>query len=119
MGTVTIVGLGPGDPHHLTREAWQVLKAASEVWLRTEHHPTVVGLPPHLTLHSFDHLYEEADDFSQIYDAIASELLQWGQRPEGMIYAVPGHPLVGEATVRKILAQAEEAGVVQRGPDTS
>ncbi|MEE8392563.1 MAG: nucleoside triphosphate pyrophosphohydrolase, partial [Anaerolineae bacterium] len=111
MGTITIVGLGPGDPRHLTREAWQVLKAANKVWLRTEHHPTVAGLPPHLTLHSFDHLYEEAEDFSQVYDAIADEVLQRGQRPEGVVYAVPGHPLVGEATVRKILAQAEEAGL--------
>ena len=111
MGTITIVGLGPGDPRYLTREAWEVLNAASKVWLRTEHHPTVAGLPPHLTLHSFDHLYEGADDFAQIYDAIASEVLRWGKQPEGVIYAVPGHPLVGEATVRKILAQAEEAGL--------
>lgn len=111
MGIITIVGLGPGDPRHLTREAWEVLEAASMVWLRTEHHPTVAGLPPHLTLHSFDYLYEEAEDFSKVYDAIAGEVLQRGQRPEGIIYAVPGHPLVGEATVRKILAQAEEAGL--------
>lgn len=44
MGIV-IVGLGPGDPKHLTREAWQVLSEAREVWLRTAHHPTVAGLP--------------------------------------------------------------------------
>ncbi len=109
--TITIVGLGPGDPHHLTREAWAVLKAASEVWLRTEHHPTVAGLPPHLTLHSFDYLYEEAKDFPQVYTAIAGEVLRLGQRPEGVIYAVPGHPLMGEATVGQVLSRAEEAGL--------
>ena len=114
MGTITIVGLGPGDPRHLTQEAWSVLEAASEVWLRTEHHPTVAGLPPRLTLHPFDYLYEEAEDFAQIYDAIAGEVLRLGQRLEGIVYAVPGHPLVGEATVRLILSRAEEAGTAVR-----
>ncbi len=111
MGTITIVGLGPGDPRHLTREAWAALEAADEVWLRTKRHPTVAGLPPHLTLHSFDHLYEEAEDFLQVYGAIADEVLRLGQRPEGVIYAVPGHPLVGEATVKQILSQAEDVGL--------
>jgi tetrapyrrole methylase family protein/MazG family protein len=60
---ITIVGLGPGDPGQLTRQAWQVLEAADEVYLRTRKHPTVSALPGGLTLHSFDHLYEGAADF--------------------------------------------------------
>jgi tetrapyrrole methylase family protein/MazG family protein len=112
MGTVTIVGLGPGDPRHLTREAWEVLEGAGEVWLRTERHPTVTGLPAHLALHSFDYLYEEAGDFAQVYDAIVGEVVRLGERSQGVIYAVPGHPLVGEATVVQILSRAEGAGVV-------
>jgi len=111
MGTITVVGLGPGDPHHLTRQAWAALEVASEAWLRTEHHPTVAGLPPHLILHSFDYLYEEAEDFRQVYETITSQVLRLGERPEGVIYAVPGHPMVGEATVRQILAQAEGTGL--------
>jgi tetrapyrrole methylase family protein/MazG family protein len=114
MDTITIVGLGPGDPRYLTRDAWDVLEAAAEVWLRTEHHPTVAGLPAHLTWHSFDHCYEEAEDFQQLYDTIAGEVMRLGRRPEGVIYAVPGHPLVGEATVKQILSQAEEAGLAVR-----
>jgi len=114
MGTITILGLGPGDPRHLTREAGEVLKAASEVWLRTRRHPTVNGLPPHLRLHSFDDLYEEAEDFGQVYGAIANQVLYLGDRPEGVIYAVPGHPLVGEFTVRQVLARAEARGQAVR-----
>jgi tetrapyrrole methylase family protein/MazG family protein len=112
MGTITIVGLGPGDPRHLTREAWEVLAAAGEVWMRTKHHPTVAGLPRHLTLHAFDRFYEEAEDFSQVYEAIAGEVLRLAQRPEGVVYAVPGHPLVGEATVTWVLSRAEETDLV-------
>jgi tetrapyrrole methylase family protein/MazG family protein len=114
MGTITIVGLGPGDARHLTREAWKILEAAQEVWLRTERHPTVAGLPPSLTVHSFDDLYEEVDAFSQVYAAIAGRILQLGQRPQGVIYAVPGHPLVGEATVGSILSAAEPLAVPVR-----
>ncbi|MGD2179453.1 MAG: nucleoside triphosphate pyrophosphohydrolase, partial [Anaerolineae bacterium] len=107
MGTMTIVGLGPGDAHYLTREAWEVLEAAQEVWLRTERHPAVAGLPPALTVHSFDDLYEEADGFSEVYSIIADRILQLGRRPQGVVYAVPGHPLVGEATVGAILSRAD------------
>jgi tetrapyrrole methylase family protein/MazG family protein len=114
MGVITIVGLGPGSPRHLTREAWEVLGTASEVWLRTERHPTVIELPSHLTLHAFDDLYNEAEDFAQVYDAIVAEVLQLGRRPEGVIYAVPGHPLVGEATVMRLLSQAEDTGQATR-----
>ena len=112
MGIITIVGLGPGDPRHLTREAWATLEAANEVWLRTCHHPTVDGLPPHLALHSFDALYEGAQDFGQVYERIVGQVLRLAERPQGVLYAVPGHPLVGEATVKQILSRAEEAGLV-------
>ncbi len=112
--TITIVGLGPGDPQHLTREAWDVLAAAQEVWLRTARHPTVAGLPAHLTLHSFDELYESAADFGLVYRTIAEEVLRLGCRPVGVVYAVPGHPLVGESTVQQVLAAARAEGLPVR-----
>lgn len=110
MGIV-IVGLGPGNPDLLTREAWRELAAAEEVWLRTLQHPTVEGLPNHLTLRSFDDVYERAQDFTSVYQEIGREVLRLGSRPEGVIYAVPGHPLVGEASVQQVLGEAREAGV--------
>ncbi len=109
--TVTIVGLGPGDPQHLTRQAWQVLAEAREVYLRTAEHPVVSSLPSHLELHSFDHLYESLDDFAAVYEAIAEEVITLGRRSLGVIYAVPGHPLVGEASVQRILLRAREEGL--------
>jgi tetrapyrrole methylase family protein/MazG family protein len=114
MGVITIVGLGPGDPRHLTLEAWDVLEASDECWLRTGHHLTVAGLPSHLALYSFDHLYDDAGDFPQVYEAIVDEVLRLGNRPAGVVYAVPGHPLVGEATVTQVLARAEAAGLTVR-----
>ena len=112
--TITIIGLGPGDAMQLTREAWSLLTAAEEIYLRTERHPTVQGLPKELAFHSFDHWYDQAENFDQLYDKIAEEVMRLGQRPQGVTYAVPGHPLVGESTVMRIVELAGQAGVPVR-----
>ncbi len=109
---ITILGLGPGDPELLTRRAWRILSDAHEVYLRTARHPGVESLPKTPTYHNFDDWYERAADFETLYADIAAEVIRLGQRAEGVIYAVPGHPLVGESTVTRILAQAKSVSVV-------
>lgn len=104
---ITIVGMGPGDPELLTHAAYETLRAAPEIYLRTAKHPTVAlfeqwGKP----LHSFDSLYETAEDFDALYKRIVGELLEKGRHGE-VIYAVPGHPLVAEATVRALVEQKD------------
>ncbi len=111
MPGITIIGLGPGDPDHLTREAWDVLTSAREIYLRTARHPTVAGLPASLVQLSFDDIYEATADFAQVYETIANRVLDLGTRPEGVVYAVPGHPGVGEATVGLIRARAVECSL--------
>ena len=112
--TITIVGLGPGNPDQLTREAWQLLSQASEVFARTARHPTLAGLPAGLVVHSFDDIYESVHEFEQVYAAIAERVLALGRRPEGVVYAVPGHPAIGEATVGLIRAEAAKDGMPVR-----
>ncbi len=108
MPGITIVGLGPGDPGALTQAALAVFSTVSEVHLRTRRHPTVAALPTHLTVHDFDGIYEREPDFAAVYETIAAEVLRLGARPQGVIYAVPGHPLIGEESVQRILAGARE-----------
>ncbi len=117
MAQITIVGLGPGERRQLTLSAWDVLAAADEVWLRTAHHPVVAHLPERLSLHSFDSLYETAETFELVYQTIVERVLELGQREQGVIYAVPGHPLVGEATVTGLLAAARQAELSVRVVD--
>jgi tetrapyrrole methylase family protein / MazG family protein len=103
---ITIIGLGPGDPELLTRKAWRILETATEVHLRTARHPGVEALPKSATWHSFDDWYDRAANFETLYREIAAEVVRLGARPEGVIYAVPGHPLVGETTITHILTLA-------------
>jgi len=111
---ITIVGLGPGDPDLITVEAQRILQSANEIYLRTRQHPTVEALPPSVIVHSFDDIYERADTFEEVYAEIASRIVELGNRSNGVIYAVPGHPLVGEDSVQRILALAEQGGLAVR-----
>lgn len=114
MPQITIVGLGPGSVADLTRAAWEALEQADEVWLRTMHHPVVAELPRNCRLQGFDAVYERADSFADVYAEIATRVLELGSRDGGVVYAVPGHPLVGEATVTAILRQARGAAIPVR-----
>lgn len=114
MVSITIIGLGPGDPGLLTVQAQQILASASDLWLRTRHHPVVAHLPPSLTLHTFDTLYEQGQSFEAVYRAIADEVVALGQHSHGVLYAVPGHPWVAERTVQLIHQQAAAAGLEVR-----
>ena len=67
-----------------------------------------------LIVNSFDELYESVPAFEQVYAAIAERVLALGQRPEGVVYAVPGHPAIGEATVGLIRAEAARLGLPVR-----
>lgn len=114
MSGIILLGLGPGDGSLLTRQAWQALEGSAEVYLRTRSHPAVDGLPANLTLHSFDELYEHGDTFEAVYAGIVERVLELGRRPEGVVYAVPGHPFVAEATGPEIARRAREEGLPVR-----
>ncbi len=115
--SITILGLGPGDPNALTLEARDALERAREIYLRTREHPTVAALPElcpqGLRVHSYDHLYATLKSFDAIYSAIADDILARGERGD-VLYAVPGHPLFGETSVQKILVQARAQNIATR-----
>lgn len=110
--SITIVGLGPGDPELLTREAENTLAAATTLYLRTRIHPTVAALDPE-TFTSFDDEYDHADSFDNLYEHIAQTIVT--RAADTLVtYAVPGHPLVAERTVTRIQALASERGIPVR-----
>ena len=110
MGIV-IVGLGPSDGRLITREAWQTAVSSKTLYVRTEWHPVIDELRQHTEIVGFDHLYESQDDFTAVYNQIVTMLLDLALEHEQVIYAVPGHPFVGESTVPAIIEQAQEKGI--------
>ncbi|MCY4464592.1 MAG: nucleoside triphosphate pyrophosphohydrolase [Chloroflexi bacterium] len=106
--SVTIVGLGPGSVEHLTRRAWRALQEADTLYLRTNCHPAVAELPSPGQRISFDDMYEAYSRFDDVYAQITARLLDAARRGEAVVYAVPGDPLVGEATVARLLTLAAQ-----------
>ncbi len=108
---ITLLGLGPGDASYLTRQAWQILENIPEIYVRTRQHPTLAGFPPHLKVHSFDHLYESGASFQDVYAHIVEQILELARQPQGVVYAVPGHPFLAEATCPEIARLARQEGL--------
>jgi len=111
---ITLLGLGPGDAHLLTREAQDWLESIQEIYLRTEQHPVVNSLPEHLVIISGDEFYEQFAAFEDVYEAIITTVLELGKRPAGVTYAVPGDPFVAEETCPEIYKRAQEKGLPVR-----
>ena len=115
--SITIVGLGPGEWHDLTLQAYTILaRAAAEgqtVYFRTLIHPTVERLKTEITglcCKSFDHYYDESQNWETLYQQIAEKICTLAEA-QPVIYAVPGHPLIGEASVQRVLTLARERGL--------
>lgn len=83
---ITIVGLGPGDSQHWTRKADTIFQQAAEVYVRTTRHPSVTDIQA--KIYTFDEIDRSTGGAQQI----AAEVIRLGQRAEGVVYAVPGHP---------------------------
>lgn len=113
--TITVVGLGSGDPDRLTLGSLKRLQEAEERYVRTKDHPVVDWLEQTgVQFTSFDEVYEAKDDFPSVYEEIASRLLaraEAGRQGENIVYAVPGHPLVAEATVKLLRERCPEHGI--------
>src|SRR5712691_5494632 len=114
---ITILGLGPGKLSDLTVQAHTLLAEAAKnqqtIYFRTLTHPIVASLKsslPDLRIESFDRLYDEASDWETLYQQLAEEVCTLAtQQP--VIYAVPGHPLMGETSVQLLLQLARERGL--------
>jgi tetrapyrrole methylase family protein/MazG family protein len=105
LPVVRVVGLGPGQTSLLPAASRDALLGADAAFLRTNRHPAA-GALGHLA--SFDHLYEEAGHFEEVYRCIVEELVGAARRESALgrqvVYGVPGSPFVAEATVAMLRA---------------
>ena len=108
---IIIAGLGAGAPGDITLSVWEALKSSPLIFFRTDEHPVVEWLRREgISFSTFDYLYEEASCFKDVYARIAEAVIGEARRGQ-VLYAVPGHPLVAEESVRLILEGAEREGL--------
>lgn len=103
--SITVVGLGPAGEEYFVDPARRLLAAAPVAFLRTARHPAAAALGD---IASFDRHYEEAESFDEVYARIVADLVTAAQvaatAGDGVVYAVPGSPLVAERTVELLRA---------------
>ncbi len=107
---VVVVGLGPAGTDLLPPGAVAAMIGAASCLVRTERHPAALAAMAAVTagggvVEPLDALYEAADDFDGVYEAIvgrvaAEALVAHDRGDDGYAcYAVPGSPLVAERSV--------------------
>ncbi len=109
-GTITIIGLGVGNPKLLTLKAKEALESNKPLYLRTEHHPVARYLQENnRVFKSFDELYDTKKDFNEVYDAIVDTLLLQAEKGP-VLYGVPGNPFGSDLSVLKLVDRLNEKG---------
>jgi tetrapyrrole methylase family protein/MazG family protein len=114
---ITVVGLGPAGPEHLTARTLDVIDEADAVRLRTFRHPSAAAVQERRRdATSFDQVYDDGRRIEEVYDAIVERLLADPAARAGggaglLCYAVPGSPSVAERTVELLRERAPRVGV--------
>ncbi|MEW6623725.1 MAG: nucleoside triphosphate pyrophosphohydrolase [Bacillota bacterium] len=108
MLKILVMGLGPGELEMLPSKNLQLLKGNYHVFVRTAKHPVVKQLENlGVKFHSFDEFYQTHETFEEVYHSIVDTLIDSVQTTkETIVYAVPGHPMVAESSVKMLLVQA-------------
>ncbi|AUJ24453.1 nucleoside triphosphate pyrophosphohydrolase [Virgibacillus dokdonensis] len=113
MNKIEIIGLGAGDLDQLPLGIYKKLcNLDKSVYVRTLDHPVVQALQAEgVSFHSFDTIYEEEEQFTNVYHRIVAIILEKA-KIEQVIYAVPGHPMLAEKTVQILLDSECEVEII-------
>lgn len=88
----------------ITTETMRLLQEAEEVMVRTSRHPCVEELRDMgIGIRSMDHHYQSGGSMEEVYDSIASEVMEAAGESGEVYYATPGHPLLAERTVQILM----------------
>ena len=98
---VVIVGLGPAGPELATAGTVAAIERVVMRFGRTQRHPAASVLG---AAEWFDDIYDRADTMAQVYETILERIVDAATSEGEVLYAVPGSPLVAEATVRLLCA---------------
>lgn len=108
---ITLVGLGLGTLDSITIKAWDWIKNQSELYLRTPILPFINSLPEYITV---KYLINENTEIKIKDDDICNfieEIIKLGQREQGVTFAVPGNPGIGDIYSERIIERAKEVDI--------
>ncbi|MGY0373616.1 bifunctional methyltransferase/pyrophosphohydrolase YabN [Clostridium sp. JNZ J1-5] len=109
---IRIVGLGPGSKEAITMGTFNLLKDSDNVFFRTEIHPNVEYLrEAGVKFKTYDNSYETLNNFDDVYEAIAKDLVNKHKELGDLVYAVPGHPLIAEKSVNILINLCEKENI--------
>lgn len=113
MHTITVVGLGPGERAQMPLNVYEKIRNAAHLYFRTAEHPAVKDLRKEgLAFESFDALYEkQSENFDSVYAQIVSKLKEKA-KTQDIVYAVPGHPMVAEKSVKLLIEQYDKVEIL-------
>jgi len=97
---VVVIGLGPAGPDLLTTATVEAIATCEHRYLRTSRHPAAVAIGDST---SFDHIYESAASFDEVYAGIVDALVEAAEEHGTILYAVPGSPLIAERSVELLI----------------
>ena len=108
------VGTGMVGTQQLTREAWTALERSATVYIQNPNELVIEYFREELDgdVRSVDEAYREGDERIEIYDRIASAVVDAAESSEAPVaLAVYGHPSVGSSAGSLLTRKAAERGV--------
>lgn len=109
---ITVAGLGPGSLDRVPDAVLELLLDPNRTLIvRTMSHPAAQELASRRECTSCDDLYDSAETFDQVYQAIVARLVE-AAHAGPVVYAVPGSPLIGEFAVNRLRATGEAIEVI-------
>jgi tetrapyrrole methylase family protein/MazG family protein len=108
---ITIVGLGPAGIDGMSVSALELVESSERPYFRTGEHPAAQELAARgVRFETFDHIYETATDFDEVYNSIASFIMEEAHKGD-VVYVTPGHPLCAERAAAMIIDSARSEGI--------
>jgi len=112
-GKIIIIGLGSGNEDSLSLGTYKLLKNSEEIYLRTRVHPIVDFLTKEqINFQTFDYLYDQSFEYEAVYQEIATSLVNEARLGKTLVYAVPGHPMVAEKSVKNLIEAGKKEQIV-------
>ena len=113
MGEIIIVGLGPGEPRHLTAAAWAALRRCSgKIYVQNLRHPALSYCRSRgLRIRTMERLLRAKAPPEQAARAAGRVILAAAGRQPPICFAVPGNPLEsGDGAVEYLRLRAPRCG---------